>query len=88
MDKVVQKARSRLVNGLLLSVMLSTPCASIARADMACAGDALRFCSAEIPDQTRVKSCLLRNISGLTSECRAQFREGRGIRAARKHGTQ
>ena len=51
--------------------------ASVASADMACAGDAFRFCSADMPDQTRIKSCLLRNIRNLTPECRAQFREGR-----------
>ena len=70
--------RSRLLAGALLSVVLSSTLGtSVARADMACASDALRFCSADIPDQTRTKSCLLRNIRNLTTECRAQFREGR-----------
>ena len=39
--------------------------ASVASADMACAGDAFRFCGTDLPDQTRVKSCLLRNIRNL-----------------------
>jgi hypothetical protein len=70
---------------VLFSVVLSwTLRASVAAADMACAGDAFHFCGAYIPDQTRVKSCLLQNISSLTPECRAQFREGRSIRARHK----
>jgi hypothetical protein len=70
--------RSRLLAAALFSVVLgSTLGAPVASADMACAGDAFRFCSADMPDQTRVKSCLLRNIRNLTPECRAQFREGR-----------
>ena len=72
------KRRSRLLTAALFSVLLNTIlCASGASADMACAGDALHFCAADISDQTRVKSCLLRNIRNLTPECRAQFREGR-----------
>jgi hypothetical protein len=74
---------------MLLSLVLSSTLrASVASADMACAGDAMRFCSADIPDQTRVKSCLLQNISNLTPECRVQFREGRNIRARHKRFTQ
>jgi hypothetical protein len=72
---------------VLLTVVLGfTLRASVASADMTCAGDALRFCSADIPDQTRVKSCLLHNY--LTPECRAQFREGRGVHAGHKRVTQ
>jgi hypothetical protein len=57
---------------------------SVAIADMACASDALRFCGTDIPDQMRVKSCLLQNINSLTAECRAQFREGRSSRTRHK----
>jgi hypothetical protein len=72
-------------SALVLTVVLSlTLRASVATADMACAGDALHFCGAYIPDQTRVKSCLLQNIGSLTPECRAQFREGR-VRTGHKH---
>jgi hypothetical protein len=74
--------RARLLRAVLFSAVLSSTLrVSVASADMACAGDALRFCIADIPDQTRVKSCLLQNISNLTPECRAQFREGRSVRA-------
>jgi len=81
--------RARLLRAALFSLVLSLSLrASVASADMACAGDALRFCSADIPDQTRVKSCLLQNISNLTPECRVQFREGRSIRARHKRVSQ
>jgi hypothetical protein len=77
--------RSRLLRAVLFCAVLGcTLRASVAAADMECAGDALRFCGADIPDQTRVKSCLLHNISNLTPACRAQFREGRNIRARHK----
>jgi hypothetical protein len=77
--------RSRLLRTALFWAVLSwTVRASVAAAEMECAGDALRFCGADIPDQTRVKSCLLRNISNLTPACRAQFREGHNIRARHK----
>jgi hypothetical protein len=70
--------RLRSMAAALISVVLSSTIGtSDASADMACASDAFRFCSTEIPDQTRIKSCLLRNIRDLTPECRAQFREGR-----------
>jgi hypothetical protein len=78
--------RLRLLSVVLFSAVLtSTLHVSVASADMACAGDAFRFCGADIPDQARVKSCLLQNIRNLTPECRAQFREGRNIRAQHKH---
>jgi hypothetical protein len=77
---------SRLLAAALLGVLSSSTLgASAASADMACASDALRFCSADIPDQTRTKSCLLRNIRNLTPECRSQFREGRARRSAVPH---
>ena len=77
-DNVRIKRPARLLTTALFGVVLSsTLCASGASADMACAGDAFRFCAADMPDQTRIKSCLLRNIRNLTPECRAQFREGR-----------
>jgi hypothetical protein len=45
-----------------------------------CEGEALRLCGGAIPDRERVKSCLLKNLSGLSEGCRSQFREGRNPR--------
>ncbi|MFZ0422212.1 MAG: hypothetical protein WAL80_04980 [Xanthobacteraceae bacterium] len=52
-----------------------------------CEGDALRLCTASIPDRDRVKSCLLQNLNSLSPDCRSQFREGQGtVRRRRHHG--
>jgi hypothetical protein len=42
----------------------------------ACMPDAFRLCSSEIPDVERVKTCMVRNRSQLSPECRAFFRAG------------
>ena len=40
----------------------------------ACAQDAFRLCSKEIPDVSRITACMTRNIQRLSPPCRAQFR--------------
>jgi hypothetical protein len=42
----------------------------------ACQGDAMRLCSAYIPDPGRVRSCMVRQVSSLSPGCRAQFGGG------------
>ena len=42
----------------------------------ACAPDAFRLCSSEIPDVERIKTCMIRNRSQLSPQCRAFFRAG------------
>ena len=39
----------------------------------ACVGDAFKFCSYAIPNETRVKSCLIENVQRLTSGCQRYF---------------
>jgi hypothetical protein len=39
----------------------------------ACMGDAFRFCSADIPNVSRIETCLLRNRDRLRPACQAQF---------------
>jgi hypothetical protein len=54
----------------------------------ACMGDAFRLCSSEIPDIDRVKTCMIRNKSQLSPECRVFFRPGpeaEVVRKARRH---
>jgi hypothetical protein len=40
----------------------------------ACSDDAFRLCSADIPDEERVKVCMIRNKSQLSPGCRVYFR--------------
>jgi hypothetical protein len=43
----------------------------------ACEADAFRLCGNAIPDQERVKACLITNMSKLTPACRRMFQRGR-----------
>lgn len=44
-----------------------------ASAQSACVDDAFRLCSAYIPNQSRVKSCLTRNKSKVSVACRREM---------------
>ncbi len=39
----------------------------------ACEGDAFKFCSADIPDISKIETCLASNLSKLSSACQAEF---------------
>ena len=43
----------------------------------ACHQDANRFCSDAMPDEERVRQCLVRNMRRLNSVCRSAFQKGR-----------
>ena len=44
----------------------------------ACTSDAFKLCSSNIPDATKVESCLRQNKSGLSNACRSVFEQGAG----------
>jgi len=46
-----------------------------------CTGDAFRLCGSEIPDIDRVTSCMVRNRSQLSPECRRVFGAGERVEA-------
>jgi hypothetical protein len=66
--------------GLMLATALSVslwPAASqayTAEEQQACSPDAMRLCSAYIPDVDRITVCMIQNKSQLSPECRAYFR--------------
>jgi len=43
----------------------------------ACQDDAFRLCGQFIPDEQRVKACLIGNMSRLSPACRRMFQRGR-----------
>jgi hypothetical protein len=53
--------------------------ASAATADeqQACQDDAFKFCNDLIPDETKVKACLIHNLRRLTPACRKMFSRSR-----------
>ena len=58
--------------------LLSGPASAYTEAQrMACQDDAFRFCGTAIPDEQRVKACLVANLRRLTPACRAMFRPAR-----------
>jgi len=73
------KSHARLRLALLLATGLAAGLASseshayTAEQQQACMPDAFRLCSSEIPDVERVKTCMIRNKSQLSPECRAFF---------------
>jgi hypothetical protein len=44
--------------------------------EQACSGDAMRLCSADIPDVDRITACMVRQRRALSPGCAAVFRRG------------
>ena len=44
--------------------------------EKACRGDAMHFCSAEIPNKDKISACMKQHVSELSPPCRAMFKEG------------
>jgi len=42
----------------------------------ACTGDAFRYCAAEIPNVSRITSCMRDNLPKLSPACKATFLKG------------
>ncbi|WP_347337228.1 hypothetical protein [Bradyrhizobium centrolobii] len=54
-------------------------------AQQMCSGDAMRLCSSEIPDISRITACMVRNKAHVSPGCRAVMdREHAAAAAARK----
>jgi len=65
---------------VLAGIALAAPASSQSYSDderQACEGDAFRLCNHAIPDEQRVKACLIANMSKLTPACRRMFQRGR-----------
>jgi hypothetical protein len=55
---------------------LATPASAYTQEErMACENDAFRVCGHAIPDEQRVKSCMLANVKKLSPQCRRVFRQ-------------
>jgi hypothetical protein len=67
--------RKLIAFAFLLTLVSFTGSASAATQDeqMACQDDAFKFCEAAIPDEQRVKACLIANMRKLSPACRKMF---------------
>lgn len=63
---------------VLTALALATPAAAYTQQEqMACQNDAFQFCGDAIPDEQRVKACLIKNVRRLSAPCRQIFNKGR-----------
>jgi len=64
---------------LVTMVLFAGPAASAYTQEQqqACQNDAFRFCGEAIPDENRVRACLVSNLRRLSPACRRQFSGGR-----------
>lgn len=51
----------------------------------ACMGDALQFCSADIPNVSQIEACLMVNRVKLTPSCQAEFKSNGKTRIHATH---
>jgi hypothetical protein len=56
----------------------------------ACRGDAIHFCSSEIPDKEKITACMKQHVQELSPACRAMFKGGKksGEKGRDKGGAQ
>jgi hypothetical protein len=63
---------------LTVTALPAGPAAAYTAADQAaCQDDAFRVCNHAIPDERRVRACLVANMRRLSPQCRRAFHRGR-----------
>jgi hypothetical protein len=71
------KVRNLLRNSAIIAIVLTSSSAAWAQGTAeqrsACIGDAFRLCGSEIPDVSRITSCMKANFSKLSPGCKARF---------------
>jgi hypothetical protein len=61
---------------LALSAATAAHAASEDEQAKACRGDAMHFCSAEIPNKEKITACMKQHVDELSPACRAMFKGG------------
>jgi hypothetical protein len=75
-------ARMNRYPALITASLLALLTVSQARAatqdeqEKACRGDAMHFCSAEIPNKDKITACMKQHVSELSPACQAMFKHG------------
>jgi hypothetical protein len=72
-----------LVASMLVSV--ATRAQGTSQERSACMGDAFRFCSADIPNVTKIEACLSQNRNSLTPACAAEFQPSQSTKLKPEH---
>jgi hypothetical protein len=68
--RIIRHAGLTLAFALSFSALSTSSFAFSAEAQQMCSGDAMRLCSSEIPDVSRITACMIRQRSSLSSGCR------------------
>ena len=71
--------------GMLLGSLNAAGAQGSESAREACTPDAMRLCNEFIPDEARVKSCMLRKRSELSEACRLAMRGGGSTGGGERH---
>ncbi|MEZ0605549.1 hypothetical protein ACAX43_25775 [Paraburkholderia sp. IW21] len=65
------------VSLLALSAVTAANAATQDEQAKACRGDAMHFCSADIPNKEKITVCMKQHIDELSPACRAMFKGGK-----------
>lgn len=85
--RLLSLAAVGLAAGVVLGVAVNPASAQpgrTAEAEQACTPDAMRLCSAFIPDVGRITACMQSKRSQLTPQCRAFFKPTRKAKKAKR----
>ncbi|MGF6725462.1 hypothetical protein P3T43_004840 [Paraburkholderia sp. GAS41] len=62
---------------LLVLLTVSEACAATQdEQEKACRGDAMHFCSSDIPNRDKITACMKEHVSELSPPCQAMFKQG------------
>ncbi|PPD40646.1 MAG: hypothetical protein CTY15_14545 [Methylocystis sp.] len=77
----------RHISALSLLLALAAPAFAQGTSEerSACMGDAMRFCSSDIPFVSEIESCLEGNIGKLSPACRREFEPARTTKLQESH---
>ena len=74
------RIRNAILGGAVVTALLASSSAAFAAGTpeqrRACMGDAIRLCAAEIPNVSRITSCMRTNFSKLSPGCKTVFLKG------------
>jgi hypothetical protein len=82
--KAAMNRYARLIVLTCLTFLTATTTSAATRDEQtqACSGDAMRLCSAEIPNEDKITACMKQHISQLSPGCKAMFHQSRQSTAA------
>ena len=70
---ISRPARSAAVLASLVLLSAQALAQGTAEERSACMGDAFRFCASDIPNVSAIESCLIKNLSKLSTGCQEEF---------------